>query len=531
MSLLILTFTIALVSSWLLTRWIREYAQLIDFVDRPDGKRKIQSQPVSLGGGLAIYLSAVISLAVVAATRPYWDWLAIREMFAPGANHAFGLNVFQIVLLFVSGGILCLVGLYDDRFHIRGRTKLVWQIAACAILVYYPNQAGIVINRLTIFGTPYELGNVGPLLTMAWLILSINSFNLIDGVDGLAGSLGIVFSAAFGIMALWMGNLIDGLVAFIMVGSLIGFLRYNFNPASIYMGDAGSMLIGLVLGTLAIRSSIKEQALSVYAAPLAVWAIPFLDSTMAILRRKLTGRSIYATDRGHIHHRLLTSGLTPRQAVGLLAGLSAITALSAVLSLIFDEEWIGVVGVVIVFGILLATRLFGNVELSLLNSKLLGFTRTVLGWNDPSIRNQISHQLQGKLQWEEKMWSALVESADRFGLINIKLNLYLPHLHEDFHATWSSPSNTEHLQKWRMDLPLVAGDMIVGSLAVVGIQPSNSSASNRLTEFLDFLEPVEAQLAQILALPAPIPNTTRVPTNAASAVTTEIVPSQLIQSS
>jgi UDP-GlcNAc:undecaprenyl-phosphate GlcNAc-1-phosphate transferase len=531
MSLLILTFAIALVSSWLLTRLIREYAQRVDFVDRPDGKRKIQTQPVSLGGGLAIYLSAVISLAFVATIRHTWDLNEIRETFAPGTDPSFGLNVFQIMLLFASGGILCLVGLYDDRFHIRGRTKLLWQIMACAILVYYPNQAGIVINRLTIFGTPYDLGNVGPLITMAWLILSINSFNLIDGVDGLAGSLGIVFSAAFGVMALWMGNLIDGLVAFILVGSLLGFLRYNFNPASIYMGDAGSMLIGLVLGTLAIRSSIKEQALSVYAAPLAVWAIPFLDSAMAILRRKLTGRSIYATDRGHIHHRLLTSGLSPRQAVGLLAGLSAITALGAVLSLIFDKEWIGVVGVAIVFGILLATRLFGNVELSLLNSKLLGFTRTALGWNDPKIRNQASHQLQGKLQWEEKMWSALIESADRFGLINIKLNLYLPHLHEDFHATWTSPGNTEHIQKWRMDLPLVAGDMIVGSLAVVGIQPSNTSASNRLTEFLDFLEPVEAQLAEILALPAPIPSAVRVSTTAPTATVSEITPSQVMQSS
>ncbi len=255
-----------------------------------------------------------------------------------------------------------------------------------------------------------------------------------------------------------------------MVGAILGFLRYNSNPASIYMGDAGSMFIGLVLGWLAVRSTLKGQAVSLYAAPLAVWTIPLLDTLMAVLRRKLTGRSIYATDRGHIHHRMLTHGLTPRQTVSLIGGLCLITSLGAVLSLYFQREWLGWAGILIVFCLLVGSRLFGHVELLLLNSKVMGFGRALVKWGGNRRSNQTTQQLQGKLQWEEKIWIALIESAERFGIKQLKLNLYLPHLHEDFHASWKAPNQDPTQQQWRLQLPLTTSEMIIGSLDVIGIQ-------------------------------------------------------------
>ena len=502
MLIILCVFALAFAASLCLTAGIRNLAHHVNFVDRPDGLRKMQREPVALGGGLAIYGACFITLAFVALTRSSWDWKAIQAFFLLPGYQSPGLNFHQIGLLFAAAGVLCLVGLYDDRYHLRGRTKLLWQFLACALIVYSPGDSALYFQQINFLGEPVLLGHIGPLITMGWLILSINSFNLIDGVDGLAGTLGVLFSATFGVMALMMGNLVDGLVAFTLVGAILGFLRYNANPASIYMGDAGSMFIGLVLGTLAIRSSLKGQAVSLYAAPLAVWTIPLLDSLMAVLRRKLTGRSIYATDRGHIHHRMLTQGLTPRQTVGLIGGLCLITSLGAVMSLYFQREWLGWAGIFVVFGLLVGSRLFGHVELLLLNSKMMGFGRAMVKWGGVRRVNQTSQQLQGKLQWEEKIWIALVESAERFGITQLKLNLYLPQLHEDFHASWKSPEADNSQQQWRLQLPLTTSDMIVGSLNVVGTQNPNRAASAQLTEFLDFLEPLEAQLASLLALPA-----------------------------
>jgi UDP-GlcNAc:undecaprenyl-phosphate/decaprenyl-phosphate GlcNAc-1-phosphate transferase len=502
MYLILIVFALAMIASLALTAMVRHLARRWNFVDRPDGKRKIQREPVALGGGIAIFGACCVTMAFIVVTRSSWDWVQIQAGFMLAKSIAPPLNFFQIGLLMAASAILCLVGLYDDRYHLRGRTKLLWQILACAIIVYTPGINALYFRSINFLGEPISLGQIGPLLTMAWFIVSINSFNLIDGVDGLAGTLGVLFSATFGIMALMMGNLVDGVVAFTLVGSILGFLRYNSNPASIYMGDAGSMFIGLVLGWLAVRSSLKGQAISLYAAPLAVWTIPLLDTLMAILRRKLTGRSIYATDRGHIHHRMLTHGLTPRQTVGLIGGLCLITSLGAVLSLYFQREWLGWAGIFIVFGLLVGSRLFGHVELLLLNSKMMGFGRALVKWGGNRRVMQTSQQLQGKLQWEEKVWIALIESAERFGITQLKLNLYLPQLHEDFHASWKAQHHDNSQQQWRLQLPLTTSEMIIGSLDVVGTQNPNRSASAQLTEFLDFLEPLESQLASLLALPA-----------------------------
>jgi len=509
MLLIFTVFALALIASLALTASVRYLARLWNFVDRPDGQRKIQREPVALGGGLAIFGACLVALAFIGATRDFWDWKEIQAIFLLQGYQAPPLNFYQLGLLMISAAVLCGVGLYDDRHHLRGRTKLLWQILACAVIVYWPGNGALFFRHINFLGEPVKLGEIGPLLTMAWLIVSINSFNLIDGVDGLAGTLGVLFSATFGIMALMLGNLVDGVVAFTMVGAILGFLRYNSNPASIYMGDAGSMFIGLVLGWLAVRSTLKGQAVSLYAAPLAVWTIPLLDTLMAVLRRKLTGRSIYATDRGHIHHRMLTHGLTPRQTVSLIGGLCLITSLGAVLSLYFQREWLGWAGILIVFGLLVGSRLFGHVELLLLNSKMMGFGRALVKWGDNRRSNQTSQQLQGKLQWEEKIWIALIESAERFGIKQLKLNLYLPHLHEDFHASWKAPNQDPTQQQWRLQLPLTTSEMIIGTLDVIGIQSPHRAASAQLTEFLDFLEPLESQLASLLALPIGAPAVTR----------------------
>lgn len=475
----------ALLAALMLAPLVRRLAIRFDFVDRPDGRRKMQKAPVALGGGAVILGAFLIGAAALVA------------LFARiNSQHMDTLT--PLTALFAATVLICIVGLFDDAGHMRGRTKLFWQLVAAAIVTFAsPN-----IRSVSMVGQSLDIGHLGTLFSLFWLLGSINSFNLIDGVDGLATSVAVIFSLTFGAMALATGNQLDAIIAFTLAGALIGFLRYNFAPASIYLGDAGSMIIGLVLGTLALRSSTKEAATMAFAAPLAVWAIPMLDSLAAVLRRKLTGRSIYVTDRGHIHHRLLTQGLSARQAVGLISSLCLITSLGALAGVYFNREWIGLATVAVVVGLLITTRVFGHVELMLLNRQIMGIGRSIVGRADQG-PSQATHRLQGSLAWEEKIWNALVESADRFNLTKIRLNLYLPHLHEDFYATWSRRAAGGH-KTWRIDLPLVADGMTIGYLHVIGNQDPRATSA-QLSSFLDFIEPLESQIHELLNLrPTPL---------------------------
>jgi UDP-GlcNAc:undecaprenyl-phosphate GlcNAc-1-phosphate transferase len=245
------------------------------------------------------------------------------------------------------------------------------------------------------------------------------------------------------------------------------------------------------------------------------------------LRRKLTGRSIYVTDRGHIHHRLLTQGLSTRQAVALIAGLCVVTSLGSLAGVYYGSEWIGVITVLAVLGVLITSRIFGHVELMLINRQLLGLGRSIVSGGEVKA-SQSTHRLQGSLQWEEKIWNALVESAERFNLTRIRLNLYLPHLHEDFYATWRRRAPGPSSKVWRIDLPLVADGVTIGYLHVSGSQDPKM-ASAHLSSFLDFIEPLEAQILELLSIkpeplspPAVLPATVEA-TGAESSGASEII--------
>ena len=172
-------------------------------------------------------------------------------------------------------------------------------------------------------------------------------------------------------------------VAVVLAGALLGFLRYNFPPASIFLGDAGSMLIGLVIGTLAIQGSYKAPATIVLAAPIALLTIPFFDTAAAVIRRKLTGRSIYTTDRGHLHHCLLRHGFSNRSVLLCISVFCVVTAGGALASLALEQEMVAVVVTLLVIGLLIVTRLFGYAEFMLVSNKLTvflsGFTRPTGG--------------------------------------------------------------------------------------------------------------------------------------------------------
>src|SRR5262249_20696536 len=196
---------------------------------------------------------------------------------------------------------------------LRGRYKLLGQVFAVGAVLAY----GVRVEAVHLFAWRIELGWFAVPFTLFWLLGAINSLNLLDGMDGLLGTVGTIVSLAIAALAAVPGHWAEAAVAATLAGALLGFLRYNWPPATIFLGDAGSMLIGLVIGVLAIRCSLKGTATVALATPMALLIIPIFDTAAAIVRRKLTGRSIYSTDRAHLHHCLLRRAL-PRPVVPLV---------------------------------------------------------------------------------------------------------------------------------------------------------------------------------------------------------------------
>ena len=284
----IICFVCATLLGSALTALAVKLSPRIGLVDRPDQHRKLHTHATPLGGGAAVFLATVVVLGGLVSMGNPWR-MHINEDWVNIAGSA--LACAWIVVL----------GLLDDRYGLRGRQKLAGQVLAAAMLM----ACGVLIRGVGIFGMEIDLGLLTIPVTLIWLTGAINSVNLLDGMDGMATVIGIILSLAICALAMLTHHAAVAVTALVFAGALLGFLPFNLSPAKIYLGDAGSMLIGMIVGCLSIRASVKGAGTVLLAAPLAVMTVPILDSFAAVVRRKLAGQSIYAPDRGHLHHRLL----------------------------------------------------------------------------------------------------------------------------------------------------------------------------------------------------------------------------------
>jgi len=469
LALVVCTASIAL--TWVMMK----IAPMIGLVDQPDGYRKLQTQAVPLGGGAAVLGALTGGVLLLYATT---------DLFRESGQWLGGL--------LIGSAVIVLVGIADDLFTLRGRHKLLGQLLAACILV----ACGLTIERFHLLGMSVELGIIAIPFSLFWLLGAVNSVNLLDGIDGLATSVGIIQSSSIAVLAALSGHYETAVVATMLAASLLGFLTFNFPPAKVYLGDAGSMLIGLLVGALAIHASLKGPGTVLLAAPLAVWTIPIFDSLAAIIRRKLTGRSVYTTDRGHLHHRV-SQRVGKRATLAILVLACTATSLAAVASAYWRSDVIALVGGAAVVGLFVATRLFGDSELLLLASHAWGlgarfFARSV---REPPSSWQASIRLQGQRQWE-LLWATLTDYADKLDLQQIRLDVNAPMLEESYHASWQRAGETDIEQNWKFELPLVSGRHSLGILRIVG-KRNSGSASQQFLQLLDLLEPFEMHLSEL----------------------------------
>ncbi|HEV8001412.1 MAG TPA: MraY family glycosyltransferase [Planctomycetaceae bacterium] len=474
-----LAFCAACALSLLLVPIVRQACERFGLTDQPDSRRKLHKQPVALGGGI------VASLATVGAVLPIF---LLREEAAASLR----LSPQDLIGLFSAGTIIVLLGVLDDAVGLRGRQKLLGQLFACTILVL----CGLVIERVQFFGWTIELGLISIPVTLIWLLAAINSINLLDGINGLATTIGIIDSLAIVVLSAMNGHRGHALVAAAFGGSLLGFLRYNFPRAKIFLGDAGSMLIGLMVGALSVQTSHKGSGAVLLAVPLCLLSIPLFDSTAALLRRKLTGRSIFSGDRGHLHHRL-TERFGSTSAVGIVALGSGACALAVLASITWRNDMVAVISGGAIIVMFVVSRMFGHSELRLVASRFQSLGRSFLRINGKHPRGQGTHSavhLQGNCEWAY-VWEGLKEAALDLPVNHLELNLNAPMIQEGFHASWARRTADEE-DVWRFELPLMAAGHRIGHLRVAGERAPHVPAAE-LEKILSLFEIVESQLESL----------------------------------
>ena len=318
----------------LLTPLVRNAFIRYNLVDEPDGARKLHQRAVPRIGGIPIaiaYVTPYVLLALVAESH--------SNLFA---------TMPLIVPLILSAGVVFLTGLLDDVIGLAPWEKLAGQLVA-GVGAY---ASGVRISSLA---GQHVAEWLSLPLTLVWLVMCANAFNLIDGLDGLASGMGLFATLTTFLAAVLHGNESLALVTLPLAGALLGFLRYNFNPASVFLGDSGSLLIGFLLGSYGVIWSQKSATLLGMTAPLMALAIPLLDVCLSVTRRWLRGQPIFTADRGHIHHRLLDLGMTHRRVVlilyavcGFYAALSLLQSLLSnqvgglIIILFCAATWIGI---------------------------------------------------------------------------------------------------------------------------------------------------------------------------------------------
>jgi len=298
-----LSFLLAAMAAFCLTFAVRRLAHRCGALDRPQ-QRKVHLQPIPTWGGLGLFGGIVVAALV------------------------FCLVDKGLVGILLGSALLVLTGLVDDRFDMRAVQKLVCQIGAALVLLGF----GVGIRGFThpLTGDYLSLAAWQTwLATILWVVCITNTLNLIDGLDGLAAGVSCLSAGTLSVLALQQGYGEVAILAAAVSGGCLGFLRHNFNPARIFMGDTGSQMLGFLLAAIAVAGTVKKPAVIAILVPVLILGVPVTDTLLAVIRRSWRRESIFSADREHLHHRLLDRGLSQKQVVLVLYGVTAVLCMLA----------------------------------------------------------------------------------------------------------------------------------------------------------------------------------------------------------
>jgi UDP-GlcNAc:undecaprenyl-phosphate GlcNAc-1-phosphate transferase len=413
-------FAIALI----LTPIIRDISRSLNYVDRP-GHRRVHAYPMPRVGGIAIAIAYAVSLISFATPAAPWaSSLHPAWKLIPGA------------------AIVFLIGLLDDFISLKPMVKLLGLVLAASVVFLN----GIRLTELA--GHPVPIWLDYP-LTVFWLLLTSNALNLVDGLDGLCAGMGFLSTLTLFVAAMLHGNYALAYMTLPLAGALLGFFCYNIAPATVFLGDSGALLIGFLLGCYGMLWTQKTSALLSMIVPLLALSIPLLDVSLSVLRRFLRNQPIFSADRGHIHHRLLDRGLSPRQAVWVLYLVAGLAGALALLASSIGGQYQGFIILVFALAAWLGIRQLHYPEFDIAGRLLFRreFQRSMsVHLKMESLASSLEQQADA-----EHWWNRLVELQAPLGLAGLR---------------WVSPAgvresrNADVQARWEFRILLTAADLI-----------------------------------------------------------------------
>jgi UDP-GlcNAc:undecaprenyl-phosphate GlcNAc-1-phosphate transferase len=303
----LISLAAALVMSFAATPVVKSFAKRVGAMDVPKDDRRMHDHPIPRQGGLAIFLGFILSVVFFAdVTR-------------------------QIQGVLLGSVVVVIVGAIDDILDLKPWVKFLAQTFAALVAVYHGVVIDVLSNPIVVSSVDYiNLGWAAAPLTVIWIVAITNAVNWIDGLDGLSVGVSGIASVTMLVIALIVANGNTAIIMAALAGACIGFMPYNINPAKIFAGDTGALLLGYVLSTMSIIGLFKFYAIVSFAAPFLILALPIFDVVFNTVRRILQGKKPWTSDRGHVHHRLIDMGLTQKQAVAILYCISTVLGLAAV---------------------------------------------------------------------------------------------------------------------------------------------------------------------------------------------------------
>ena len=401
---LILTLgALSLALALLLTPLVRDSIGRFGFLDHPDGVRKKHGSPIPRVGGIAI-VTAYVATFAIALALPFTYTFVLHNALS---------NILPLTLV---GSIVFLTGVLDDVIGLNPWQKLIG-IGGASALAYF---AGIRVN-IQMFNSIPAWPWLSFLITVVWLMGCTNAFNLIDGMDGLAAGVGLVSAVTMLLAALTQNNLPLALATMPLAGCLLGFLRYNFGRASVFLGDSGSLLIGFLLGCYGAFWSEKSVTLVALTVPLLAVSIPLLDVLVSICRRFLRNRPIFEADRGHIHHRLLDLGFTPKRAVLTIYGVCSVVAMLSLLVSALHNKFSGLIVILFCGAAWTGIKQLQYAEFAMAGKMFLGgkFRRII----DAETRLKDFETALSKSNGIVECWNVICNCSGDFGFRGVRMSI------------------------------------------------------------------------------------------------------------
>jgi UDP-GlcNAc:undecaprenyl-phosphate/decaprenyl-phosphate GlcNAc-1-phosphate transferase len=401
-------FITALACALVLTPVVRQRAHKYGVVDHPDGQRKLHSTPIPRLGGIAVFCAFYLTIA----------------FFLPLINNPVARFASDLATrTFVPSVAILLLGVADDLWNVRPWTKIAVQVLAGAWICWYPDL------RIAFLWHPFGLteGAVGAFsipLTLAWIILITNAFNIVDGMDGLASGVAFVATTCLFVASIQRPDAFAPLLVAPLAGALLGFLRYNFNPASIFLGDSGSLWLGFQIAVLSIASQNKSSTAVAVASPLLSLALPLIETSVSTVRRFLRGQPIWQPDAGHIHHQLLKQGISARQAAIVLYAASGLFGAASLLVGDANDSTRTLGGVITLALVALSWLGIQNLGYSEFAEVNHAFRRGFLYQRRIIQNNILIRKLLDDLRGEEQMeraWPLLVQVVDQLAFSRMDL--------------------------------------------------------------------------------------------------------------